>query len=69
MLSAGAPFYRVVEGLLTGYDYYVRVRAHNSQGFGLPQASSPTYAHPMVIQPKRSWIVDDGSYIIKTQNR
>jgi hypothetical protein len=47
MLSAGAPFFRLVQGLTNGLDYYVRVRAHNSQGFGLPAASSPTYAHAM----------------------
>ena len=48
MLSAGAPYYRVLPNLQTGVDYYVRVYAHNSQGFGLPQASSPTFEHPHV---------------------
>jgi len=48
MLSAGAPFYRVMPNLFTGVDYYVRVLAHNSQGYGLPQSSSPTYEHPYV---------------------
>ena len=48
MLSAGAPYYRVLPGLANGVDYYVRVFAHNSQGFGLPQSSSPTFEHPHV---------------------
>jgi len=38
----------VLPNLQTGVDYYVRVYAHNSQGFGLPQASSPTFEHPHV---------------------
>jgi len=48
MLSAGAPYYRVLPGLDNGVDYFVRVLAHNSQGFGLPQASSPAFEHPHV---------------------
>jgi hypothetical protein len=47
MLSAGAPYYRVIPNLVTGTDYWVRVLAHNSQGYGAPQASSPAYDHPM----------------------
>jgi hypothetical protein len=48
MLSAGAPYYRVLPNLATGVDYFVRVYAHNSQGYGLPQATSPTFEHPHV---------------------
>jgi len=48
MLSAGAPYYRVLPGLSPGVDYWVRVYAHNSQGYGNPQASSPGYEHPHV---------------------
>jgi len=48
MLSAGAPYYRVIPNLLNGVDYFVRVFAHNSQGYGRPQASSPTFEHPYV---------------------
>jgi hypothetical protein len=47
MLSAGAPYYRVLPNLNTGVDYWVRVMAHNSQGYGSPQATSPSYDHPM----------------------
>lgn len=47
MLSAGAPYYRVLPNLDTGVDYWVRVMAHNSQGYGPPQATSPSYDHPM----------------------
>jgi hypothetical protein len=48
MLSAGAPYYRVLPNLENGVDYFVRVLAHNSQGHGLPQASSPAFEHPHV---------------------
>jgi hypothetical protein len=48
MLSAGAPYYRVVTGLLSGVEYFLRVLAHNAQGFGPPQATSPTSEHPRV---------------------
>merc|ERR1719281_2232370 len=41
MLSAGAPFFRLIQGLENGKDYYCRVRAYNSQGWGPPAASSP----------------------------
>mmetsp|Transcript_13942 Transcript_13942/g.22010 ORF Transcript_13942/g.22010 Transcript_13942/m.22010 type:complete len:376 (+) Transcript_13942:3-1130(+) len=41
--SAGAPFTTNIEDLETGTVYYVRVRAHNSQGYGSPQASSPSF--------------------------
>mmetsp|Transcript_7081 Transcript_7081/g.9356 ORF Transcript_7081/g.9356 Transcript_7081/m.9356 type:complete len:408 (+) Transcript_7081:2-1225(+) len=42
-LAEGAPFAHTIEGLDTGTYYYVRVRAHNSQGYGSPQASSPSF--------------------------
>jgi hypothetical protein len=48
MLSAGAPYYRVLPGLTNGVDYFVRVFAHNSQGYGRAQASSPNFEHPYV---------------------
>jgi hypothetical protein len=48
MLSAGAPYYRVVTGLTSGVDYFVQVLGHNAQGFGPAQASLPTFDHPRV---------------------
>jgi hypothetical protein len=48
MLSAGAPFYRLLPNLKAGQDYWVRVKAHNSQGYGNPQAASPAFEHPYV---------------------
>ena len=58
MLSAGAPYYRVLPGLVSGREYWVRVLAHNSQGFGKPQASSPSSEHPYVepSPPGKAWM-------------
>jgi hypothetical protein len=46
LLSAGAPFYRVMTQLDNGVDYYARARACNSQGCGDPQTSVPSYLAP-----------------------
>jgi len=46
LLAGGAPFSKTITGLTSGQVYYVRVYAHNDQGYGDPQASSPSYAHP-----------------------
>jgi hypothetical protein len=45
-LSAGAPFIYTFHDLTMGQEYYIRVRAYNSQGYGLPQASSPVKEAP-----------------------
>lgn len=37
---------KVIYNLDTGVDYYVRVSARNSLGYGGTQSSSPTYQHP-----------------------
>lgn len=37
---------QVISSLDTGVDYYVRVSARNSLGYGATQSSSPTYQHP-----------------------
>lgn len=46
LLSGGAPFHKVISSLDTGVEYYVRVSARNSFGYGAIQSSSPTYQHP-----------------------
>ncbi|CAM9849342.1 unnamed protein product [Phaeothamnion confervicola] len=46
LLGAGAPFHRVISGLVSGTPYYVRVSARNSLGYSAPQTSSPSYQHP-----------------------
>lgn len=37
---------QVISNLDMGVDYYVRVSARNSLGYGSTQSSSPTYQHP-----------------------
>ncbi len=46
MLSGGAPFHKVITGLVMGVSVYVRVYAVNSLGPGEVQVSSPTFLHP-----------------------
>jgi hypothetical protein len=44
---AGAPPYTyIMGGLTSGNDYYVRVFAHNLQGYGFSAVTSPEYATP-----------------------
>ena len=45
-LGAGAPFLKTLSGLTNGVFYYVRVRAGNSQGYGLPTATTPSRLNP-----------------------
>ena len=45
-LAGGSPFFKNIEGLTTGVYYYVRVRAMNSQGYGISQASTPSSLNP-----------------------
>jgi hypothetical protein len=45
-VTGGSPFHKVLLGLDQGVDYYVRVRAVNSQGSGDAQASTPSYLNP-----------------------
>ena len=45
-LIGGSPFFKTIGGLLTGQSYYFRVSAWNSQGYGLPQLSSPPSLNP-----------------------
>ncbi len=46
ILSGGAPFHKVINGLVIGVPVYVRVYAVNSLGLGEAQFSSPTFLHP-----------------------
>ncbi len=46
MLSGGAPFHKVITGLVMGTPVYIRVYAVNSLGPGEAQVSSPTFLHP-----------------------
>lgn len=45
-LAGGAPFYRTLDGLVTGTFYFIRVSAYNSQGYGVATASTPTSLNP-----------------------
>jgi hypothetical protein len=45
-LAGGSPFFKNIEGLSTGVYYYVRVRAKNSQGYGISQSSTPSSLNP-----------------------
>ncbi|KAL3761394.1 hypothetical protein ACHAW5_005766 [Stephanodiscus triporus] len=45
-LAGGSPFFKNIEGLITGTYYYVRVRAKNSQGYGISQMSTPASLNP-----------------------
>eukprot|EP01041_Mallomonas_annulata_P013492 gene13492-28608_t len=45
-LSGGPPFFKVIQGLTKGVSYYVRVSAGNSQGYGDPTASTPSFLNP-----------------------
>jgi hypothetical protein len=45
-LAGGAPFHYDIPNLTKGVVYYVRVRAQNSQGFGLPQTTTPAMEYP-----------------------
>lgn len=45
-LAGGSPFFKNIEGLITGTRYYVRVMAKNSQGYGISQMSTPASLNP-----------------------
>jgi hypothetical protein len=45
-LGGGAPFHKTLTGLTTGTNYYVRVSAMNSNGYGATQATTPSYLNP-----------------------
>jgi hypothetical protein len=45
-LSNGSPFYVDIFGLTTGTYYFVRVKAKNSQGYGVHQVSTPSSLNP-----------------------
>jgi len=48
-LAGGAPFTFTITNLKMGTAYYTRVTAHNSQGFGTKQATSPVSEYPRQI--------------------
>jgi len=45
-LAGGSPFFKNIEGLATGTYYFIRVRAKNSQGYGISQMSTPASLNP-----------------------
>ena len=45
-LAGGSPFFKNIEGLVTGTYYYVRVKAKNSQGHGISQMTTPASLNP-----------------------
>ena len=45
-LAGGSPFFKNIDGLSTGVYYYVRVKAMNSQGYGVSQSSTPASLNP-----------------------
>jgi hypothetical protein len=48
-LAGGAPFHYTITSMIIGQPYYLRVSAHNSQGYGLPEATSPASEYPREI--------------------
>jgi hypothetical protein len=48
-LAGGAPFHHTITGLTKGTAYYLRVRAYNSRGYSVAQASSPAFDTPREI--------------------
>lgn len=48
-LNGGAPFFKMIRGLTKGTSYYVRVKAKNSQGYGIGQSSSPLSLNPHTV--------------------
>ena len=48
-LAGGAPFHYTITSLQIGVPYYIRVYGHNSQGYGLPQATSPPSEFPREV--------------------
>merc|ERR1712196_47456 len=48
-LAGGAPFHYTITSMIIGRPYYLRVSAHNSQGYGLPEATSPASEFPREI--------------------
>merc|ERR1711968_123476 len=48
-LAGGAPFHYTITSLQIGMPYYIRVYAHNSQGYGLPQVTSPPSEFPREV--------------------
>jgi hypothetical protein len=51
-LSGGAPFHLSIPGLTMGVSYYVRIKAHNSQGYGPAQATTPSSDYPRAAPSK-----------------
>ena len=45
-LVGGSPFFKTIGNLVMGRDYFFRVRARNSQGFGIAQVSTPASLNP-----------------------
>ena len=45
-LIGGSPFFKTIGNLTMGQDYFFRVRARNSQGFGIAQVSTPASLNP-----------------------
>ena len=45
-LVGGSPFFKTISGLSMGENYFFRVKAWNSQGYGDPQISSPPSLNP-----------------------
>merc|ERR1712054_80562 len=50
-LSGGEPFSYLITNLNAGTPYYVRVMAHNREGFGYPALTLPEYETPSYLPP------------------
>jgi len=48
-ISAGAPFAYTIYNLDVGVNTYVKVAAHNSQGYGFPQATAPGFLSALAV--------------------
>ena len=58
-VNIGSPYKRTISGLVQGREYYVQVKARNSQGYGLPQAPTPPLEYPRQL-PKSPTNVQSG---------
>jgi len=66
-LVGGAPFYKTIEGLSPGMNYYVRASAVNEMGQGLWQSSTPPSLNPhRTPDPPRSIVLASTSETMVT---
>ncbi|CAK4149084.1 unnamed protein product [Aphanomyces euteiches] len=57
ILSGGAPYFCLINGLTKGQFYYVQVAAQNSQGTGVAAPSSPASLNPHTVPSAPTFVV------------